>query len=59
MTVTHEVLAPEEAAQLLRISKKTLLRHARQGTVPGLKLGRVWRFRRTELLKLLATEETS
>lgn len=59
MTVTHEVLTPEEAAQLLRISKKTLLRHARQGTVPGLKLGRVWRFRRTELLKLLATEETS
>lgn len=50
-----EVLTPDEAAQLLKVSKKTLLRHARAGDIPGVKLGRVWRFRRSELLDLVTT----
>jgi len=60
MTSKDEVLTPDEAAQLLKVSKKTLLRHARAGRIPGAKLGRMWRFRRTELLELLTptTPET-
>ena len=54
-----EVLTPDEAALLLKVSKKTLLRHAREGEIPGTKLGRVWRFRRSELLALLTTQEES
>ena len=54
-----EVLTPDEAALLLKVSKKTLLRHARDGRVPGVKLGRVWRFRRSELLELLKAPEAS
>ena len=59
MDSKDEVLTPDEAAQLLKVSKKTLLRHARDGQVPGVKLGRVWRFRRSELLDLLTTPEAS
>ena len=59
MNSKDEVLTPDEAAQLLKVSKKTLLRHARDGQVPGVKLGRVWRFRRSELLDLLTTPEAS
>lgn len=57
MDLHDEVLTPDEAALLLKVSKKTLLRHAREGEVPGTKLGRVWRFRRSELLALLTRGE--
>ena len=59
MDPKDEVLTTDEAAQLLKVSKKTLLRHARDGDVPGAKVGRVWRFRRSELLDLLTTPEAS
>ncbi len=59
MESKDEVLTPDEAARLLKVSKKTLLRHARDGQVPGVKLGRVWRFRRSELLNLITTPEAS
>lgn len=49
-----EVLTAEEAARLLKVSTKTLLRLARNGSVPGNKVGRVWRFRRSDLLDLLS-----
>ena len=54
-----DALTPDEAAQLLKLSKKTLLRHAPDGRVPGTKLGRVWRFRRSDLLALLSQLESS
>ena len=49
-----EVLTAEEAARLLKLSTKTLLRLARNGSIPGNKVGRVWRFRRSDLLDLLS-----
>ena len=59
MDPNDEVLTAEEAAHLLKVSKKTLLRYARDGQVPGTKLGRVWRFRRSDMLDRLATREVS
>ncbi|MDP9442092.1 MAG: helix-turn-helix domain-containing protein [Actinomycetota bacterium] len=50
----NAVLTAEEAAQLLHVSTKTLLRLARDGELPGRKIGREWRFARQELLRLLA-----
>jgi excisionase family DNA binding protein len=50
------VLTAEEAATLLRVSTKTLLREARDG-VPGQKIGRSWRFSRSELLARLAAPQ--
>lgn len=51
------VLTAEEAAALLRVSTKTLLREARDGHVPGQKVGRSWRFSRVELLARLAAPQ--
>jgi excisionase family DNA binding protein len=45
-----EVLTTEEAAELLRVSTKTILTLARDGALPGEKVGRAWRFLRTDLL---------
>jgi excisionase family DNA binding protein len=48
------VLTAEQAAELLQVSTKTLLRLARDGRLPGRKIGREWRFARWELLNLLS-----
>jgi len=45
-----EVLTAEEAASLLRVSVKTVLTLARDGVLPGEKVGRAWRFLRSDLL---------
>jgi excisionase family DNA binding protein len=43
------LLDSDEAAQLLKIHPKTLQRLARQGEIPGVQIGKLWRFRRSEL----------
>jgi len=48
-----EVLTAEEAASLLRVSTKTVLTLARDGVLPGEKVGRAWRFVRADLLDYL------
>jgi excisionase family DNA binding protein len=50
MAEQHEVLTTEEAAALLRVSTKTVLSLARNGTLPGEKVGRAWRFLRSDVL---------
>ena len=48
-----EVLTADETAELLRVSTKTVLALARDGTLPGEKVGRAWRFVRAHLLDYL------
>jgi excisionase family DNA binding protein len=48
-----EVLTTDEAAALLKVSTKTLLKEARAGLLPGQKVGRSWRFVRRDLLASL------
>ena len=43
------LLDSDGAAQLLRIHPKTLQRMARRGEIPGVQIGKLWRFRRSEL----------
>jgi len=50
MSEAHEVLTTEEAATLLRVSSKTVLSLARTGSLPGEKVGRAWRFLRSDVL---------
>ncbi len=50
-----EVMTPDEAALFLKVSKKTVLRQARLGELPAGKVGRAWRFRRSELLDFLTS----
>jgi excisionase family DNA binding protein len=50
---TEEILTADEAAHLLRVSTKTILALAREGVLPGEKVGRAWRFVRADLLDYL------
>jgi excisionase family DNA binding protein len=50
----NPVLTAEEASQLLKVSSKTLLSMARSGTIPGTKVGRSWRFLRSDLLAFVS-----
>jgi excisionase family DNA binding protein len=50
MTDITEVLTADEAAELLKVSTKTVLTLARDGNLPGEKVGRAWRFLRSDLL---------
>lgn len=49
----RDVLTSEEAAALLRVSRKTLYRLARNRELPGTKVGRSWRFHRADLIDFL------
>lgn len=46
-----EVLTAGEAAELLNVGVQTILRKARASQIPAAKIGRQWRFSRSELLK--------
>lgn len=52
--MTHHFLDAQEAAQILRMDKRTVIRWARIGYVPAHPLGegkrKLWRFREHELL---------
>jgi excisionase family DNA binding protein len=49
MQEAHEVLTAGEAAALLRVSTKTVLTLARAGSLSGEKVGRAWRFVRSDV----------
>jgi excisionase family DNA binding protein len=49
----------EEAAALLGIHPKTLQRMARRGDVRGDQLGKLWRFRASDLVKIISVEVAS
>jgi excisionase family DNA binding protein len=49
----------EEAAALLQIHPKTLQRMARRGDVRGYQLGKLWRFRASDLVKSVVVELAS
>lgn len=45
----ESLLNVAEAARLLRIHPKTLRNKARRGVIPGVQVGRLWRFRASAL----------
>jgi excisionase family DNA binding protein len=47
--VLEPLLDSDQAAAYAKVHKKTLQRHARLGMVPGLRVGKLWRFRATDL----------
>jgi excisionase family DNA binding protein len=58
-TSWEPLLTPEEAATYLRIHPKTVIRMARNRTIPALRLGKHWRFRRSDLTAWAATQVES
>jgi len=43
-----ETLTPNEIAKILRIHPFTVTRLAREGKLPGFKVGGIWRFRKDQ-----------
>jgi len=48
--IFEPLLNSEQAAAVVRVHPKTLQRYARNGIVAGLRVGKLWRFRASELL---------
>jgi excisionase family DNA binding protein len=48
-----EILTAAEAAALLRIHQKTVYKLAEQGKIPSFRIGRAWRFKRSDLLAVV------
>jgi len=48
-----EILTVEEAAEFLGFSAYTVRKLARQGIIPGTKMGRQWRFSRPGLVRFV------
>lgn len=48
-----EIMTVHEVADFLRVTTRTVTNLANDGTIPGIKCGKLWRFRRTSILALL------
>lgn len=53
------LLDSDEAASLLKIHPKTLQRMARKGELTGIQVGKLWRFRASELEQWLHAKVAS
>ncbi len=47
--VYESLLTPADAAAYLRVHPKTVIRLARHQAIPAIRLGKHWRFRRSDL----------
>jgi excisionase family DNA binding protein len=45
-TALPEIMTGREVAELLRMSQKNVITQAERGTIPGTKIGSLWRFSR-------------
>jgi excisionase family DNA binding protein len=54
----EEILTNQEVADLLKLHPKTVNKLAIAGKLPAYRIGRQWRFRKSEVLKLLEKRET-
>ncbi len=49
-----QILTADEAAELLRVGLATVLKESRLGRLPGVKVGREWRYSRQALMAHVA-----
>jgi excisionase family DNA binding protein len=47
--IPEPLLDTDQAAAIMRVHPKTLQRYARQGLIRGFQLGRMWRFRASDI----------
>jgi excisionase family DNA binding protein len=55
--VLENLLDSEQAAAVVKVHPKTLQRYARNGIVSGLRVGKLWRFRASELFSPLINDK--
>lgn len=51
--MTQEIMTVAEVADYLRLNEATVYRLVQQGKIPGVKLGRQWRFKKEAIDQLL------
>jgi excisionase family DNA binding protein len=49
-----EILTAEEAAELLKVHKRTVYRLAEEGAIPGTRIGHRWRFSKKNILDMVS-----
>ena len=52
----REYLTVKQTAELLQLSPETVKRWAQKGKLPGVKPGKAWRFKRSDVVRLLETD---
>jgi excisionase family DNA binding protein len=52
----EEILCPRDVAQLLGVSVPSITHLARCGKLPAFRVGKLWRFRRSELSNTLSSQ---
>ncbi|HEY1268907.1 MAG TPA: helix-turn-helix domain-containing protein [Candidatus Binatia bacterium] len=52
-----EILTASEAAELLKVHKRTVYRLAEEGVIPGNRIGHRWRFSKQNILAMVAKPE--
>ena len=48
-----EIMTPKEVAKYLKMSVLTVYKHAKQGTIPGFRIGNSWRFDKKKIDEVL------
>ena len=48
-----EIMTPKEVARYLKMSVLTVYKHAKQGTIPGFRVGNSWRFDKKRIDEVL------
>jgi excisionase family DNA binding protein len=54
---SERLLTPDDLAALLCVSRLFVIKKAAQGKIPAIKIGKVWRFRRSTIDRWLAEQE--
>lgn len=58
MTQENPLMTIEQVAQFLQLQPETVRAMARQGRIPALRVGRLWRFDRKQIELWLAAQST-
>lgn len=48
-----EIITAQELADYLKLNEVTIYKYAKEGKIPGYKIGKQWRFNKDEINKLL------
>ena len=54
---SDKILTVEEVAALLKIHPKTVYKFLKANELQGHRFGRLWRFKKSEIMKLLETRD--
>ncbi len=57
MSAIDDILDADQVGQMLHIHPRTIVRLAKQGKIPGFKVGSQWRFRKEAINEYIRNQE--